>query len=190
MKRWQLLMLAIFIVAILLPAVVQANLLKNPGFEEGRYTDDQSLPTYWESERSGGESWHSWKNDGEQHSGSKYIAVGGMDSSAWGYYKQNVSGITPGQVYVVSAWVVAEPWEPPSSPTAYLRVEFKDSRGTILRTDKLAVLTDQNTTWTRKTMITRPAPLGATNADVMYYGRGRGTAKFDEVSVELQSKGK
>jgi hypothetical protein len=189
MKKWQGLVFMIYAV-MLLPAVTQANMLKNPGFEEGQYADDQSMPSYWECERSGDESWHCWKNDGQQHSGTKHIAVGGMDKSTWGYYKQNISDIKPGQAYIFTAWVATEGWQPPSSPAAYLRVEFKDSKGTILRTDKLAVVTGENTTWTYKTLITGVAPPGTTNADFMCYAQGKGTVWIDDVSVEAQSKGK
>ncbi len=190
MKKWQLLILVISITAIVLPGIAQANLLKNPGFEEGQYADDQSVPSYWENERSGGASWHSRKSDGQQHSGTKHIAVGGMTSNDWAYYKQNISDIKPGQAYVFTAWVATEAWQPPASPVAYLRVEFKDNKGAILRTDKLAVLTDQNTAWALKTLITDTAPSGATNADFMCYAQGKGTVLFDDVSVEAQPKGK
>lgn len=187
MKKWQLL---IFVVAMLLPAIAQANLLKNPDFEEGKYADDQSVPGNWESERSGGTSWYSWKNDANKHSGSKYVAAGGMSGNEWAYYKQNVPDIKPGKTYVFTAWVATEEWNPPSSPVAYLRVEFKDDKGAVLRTDKLAVLTEQNGTWNLKTLITETAPGGATNADFICYAQGKGTVLFDDMRVEEQPKSK
>lgn len=107
-----------------------------------------------------------------------------MSNSEWAYYKQNVSGIKPGQAYVFTAWVATEGWQPPSSPIAYLRVEFKDSKGTILRTDKLAVLTGENTAWAYKTLITDTAPSGTTNADFVCYAKGKGSVWFDDVTVK------
>ncbi len=184
MRKWQLFFSVVSVAVLLVPALAQANMLKNPSFEDGGYTDDQSLPSYWECERSGGQSWHCWKSDGQQRSGTKYIAIGGMSGSEWAYYKQNVSGIKPGEAYVFTAWVVTEGWRPPSSPTAYLRVEFKDSKGTILRTDKLAVLTGEDTSWTQKTLITDTAPFGTTNADFMCYAQGKGSVWVDDVSVK------
>lgn len=190
MRKWQLLFSVVSVVVLLVPAIVQANLLKNPDFEGGNYADDQSMPSYWECERSGGASWHAWKSDKQRHSGTRHIVVGGMNSNEWAYYKQNVPDIKPGMAYVFTAWVATEAWQPPASPVAYLRVEFKDNKGVILRTDKLAVLTDQNTAWALKTLITDTAPSGATNADFMCYAQGKGTVLFDNVSVEAQPKGK
>lgn len=185
MKKWQLLFSVVSVVVLLVPAIAQANLLKNPSFEKGNYVDDQSVPDNWECERSGGgASWHSWKNDGEQYSGTKYIAIGGMSGSEWAYYKQNVSDITPGQAYVFTAWVVTEGWQPPSSPTIYLRVDFKDSKGTILRSDKLMVLSGENTAWILKTLTTDRAPSGTTNADFMCYAQGKGSVWVDDVTVK------
>ena len=184
MKKQLALIVIISVAAILLlPASSQANMLKNPGFEEGQYDNDQSLPSPWQGERSDGSSWFAWKDDGKN----KYIAVGGKSEAEWGYYKQNVSGITPGQSYFFSASVATEVW---GGPTAYLKVEFKDGKGSVIRTDKLAVLSGENGTWSRKNLTTNPAPPEATNADFICYGQGVGTVLFDDISVERQSKGK
>lgn len=191
MKKQLLLIFVISIAAMLLPASSQANMLKNPGFEEGIYVDDKSIPSYWQGERSEEGSWFAWKNSGGAHGGSKFIAVGGKPETEWGYYKQNVSGIMPGQTYVFSASVATEIWpDYPSKPIAYMKVDFKDGNGSVIRTDKLAVLSGENSTWDRKTLTTNPAPSGTTSADFICYGQGTGTVLFDDVSVEARPKAK
>ena len=184
MKKQLALIVMISVAAILLPASSQANMLKNPSFEAGQYDNDQSLPSYWQGTRSDGHSWYAWKNDDKN----KYIAAGGMSETEWGYYKQNISGIMPGQAYIFSASVATEVWgNPPSKPTAYLKVEFKDAKDSVLRTDKLAVLSGENNTWSIKNLTTNPAPPETTNADFICYGQGAGTILFDDISVEKKA---
>ncbi len=191
MKKWQLVISVVSVVVMLLPAVAQANLLKNPDFEEGSYVNDQSVPSNWQGARSKGDSWYAWKSCGETHGGSKLIAVGGKTDAEWGYYKQNISDIKPGTAYRFTAWIATEVWPDfPSKPTAYLKVEFKDGKGSVIKTEKIAVLTGENSGWNLKILITEPAPFGATNANFICYGQGMGSVLFDDVSIEAQPKGK
>lgn len=172
MKRIMILVIAAFMV-MTLPSFAHANLLSNVGVEDGTYSEDGQPTSWWEG--AGGATWYgaSWKNNSsEAHGGSKYLNTY-FDTSCYAYWGQNVSGISAGTAYTFSAYLKSEAW---GNPSAFLKVEFKDADGITLGTagGSTAVLTGQNTTWTKYTTTTSAAPSGTTNANFVFYGEGIG----------------
>ena len=159
-----------------LPAVSSASLLSNRGFEEGTWTSESSIPDDWWKWTSGG--WGSWKNNaGQAHSGSKFVCVGGNNSSQYAIFGQDVFDMRAGAIYQFDAWVKTENW---GSQTAKLRVEFKNSDNYVIVTDELMLFTGQKSTWEQYTFTTDIAPVGTVQANFVCYGHGQGSVWFDD----------
>lgn len=174
MKKWQLLILVIFVTLLSLPGIAQANLLSNAGFENGTRVNEDSDPDNWWHSTTG---WAPWKENGEAHSGARHVGVGTGSASETSFWGQDVnSGITSGTPYILNAYIKTEAW---GSPVAKLQIEFKDSGGNLLRTDTASVLSGQNTAWALYSMTTAAAPSGAAKANAMLLG-SNGTVLYDD----------
>ena len=160
------------------------NLLANPGFEDSA----GSAPIVWSRWDWPGwpDSWTDYKNDSLSLDG-YYVNGGGQKGGAGGWY-QDVSS-SPGDVYILSADARTEDW---GSPNGQLKVSFYDPNydpgaGIFLREDIMPLFGGTiDTSWSRYTLTTDPAPAGTTNARLEVIGRSTGTILFDNVFASLE----
>jgi glucosylceramidase len=168
------------IAASLVSDFTQASVLSNGGFEDGTWTSESSMPTNW-WKWGDASAWSSWKNNSSQaHSGSKFICVGGNNLSQFADFGEDVFNIRAGAIYLFDAWVKTESW---GSPTAKLKVEFKNKSNVVIRTDQITLFTGQKSTWEKYTLETAPAPAGVVRANIICEGAGEGSVWFDDIYV-------
>jgi hypothetical protein len=169
---------SVITVCLIISDFAAASVLSNGGFENGNWTSELNTPTDWWK---WGDSigWASWKNNSsEAHSGSKFVRLGGNDSSQFADFGEDVLGIKAGAVYVFDAWVKTENW---GSPTAILKVEFKNKDNWPIRTNKRTLFTGQKSIWQKYTLKTAPAPAGTVRANFICEGIGKGSVYFDDI---------
>jgi hypothetical protein len=101
MKTKLLLMLLAFGLAA---GIANANLLKNPGFEEGTFAA-QNVPDEWSLYWASYYSAFTWFDDADgAHRGSKYIKMASYNVSASTAWLEQTVDATEGQEYVFSVW--------------------------------------------------------------------------------------
>gem|GEM_PF-1083039 len=191
MKKLVFLIVALICFSMCLSA--SAELLENPGFEDGDnpfyhgYPWDESVdPTWWWDWGEGG--WSTWKSvDGGSaypaHTGDKLIAVGAWTSGDYQNRGQTVA-VNPGEVFTFTVWARTEEWDPPSTPVGGLLVEWKDVCDVTIGSELLHDITNgsEDPTYDKYTLGPITAPAGAVNANVQLYGEARGTMLFDDCS--------
>lgn len=160
------------------------ELLTNPGFEEGTNTvpwNDTIPPTSWH--KYGNWGWAGWKNNRPAHTGTKFVDAGGWNYGEYGVWYQEIN-IDAGKTYICSIWARTEGWG--SNPHASMMIEFRNSSGAIISTDRLDIFTGtvpSPNTWTRYVLTTRSAPAGAAYTRFLLRGETLCTAMFDDASV-------
>ena len=153
-----LVMLAIALVA----GAVQANLLKNPSFEDGVFAP-KNVPAYWIKSYSSYTSAWTWFDDAAgAHSGSKYIKMVSFVTSASSAWIEQTVNVTPGQEYAFSAWAKCPILGETSEAWGYY--DFLDSGGAIIVGGWLPWGWDVGRDWTYTEFGTATAPAAATQA--------------------------
>lgn len=133
------------------------NLLTNPGFETGDFTD-------WNV---GGSSWavNSWDGRGEDPA--KHAAVAAVTSadSGWQIIDQYVPA-TPGEVFTASVWLRPEGVDPTVTQGS-LEVQFADSGKNIMwgQGEGTPPVTDTGSVYQQLTL-TKTTPAGAAYVDI------------------------
>jgi hypothetical protein len=88
----------------LMAGIASANLLKNPGFEEGTFAA-QNVPDYWSIYWNSYYSAWTWFDDADgAHRGSKYIKMASYNVSASTAWLEQSVDVTENQEYVFSIW--------------------------------------------------------------------------------------
>ena len=98
--RWLLMLLAIALAA----GIAQANLLKNPSFEEGIFYS-QGVPDYWAKSYASYYSAWTWFDDADgAHWGSRYIKMVSFITSGSSAWIEQTVDVIPAQEYAFSVW--------------------------------------------------------------------------------------
>ena len=175
---------------------VSTNLLVNSGFEEGFNVDpwaEGMNPTAW-IKWTWGDGWIAWRSDSGQgndpplaYSGDKFMAIGAWTDPpelwvAGAGMGQDIPA-NPGDILTASVWARTELW---GVPFGGLKVEFKDAvGGTVLQFDESFNINSIESTYTKYSMTSRPAPEGTTIAEFIIQATRQGTVLFDNASVEF-----
>jgi len=191
MKSKLLLML---LAVALMAGVSQANILKNPGFEEGSFQTEFS-PDNWENWYTTYGQVHTWINSAPgAHSGSKYIKMYNWLIRATSYVTsaylgQEVLGIKEGKDYTFSVW--AKNGVEGKVNLAEIYIDWMDAAGVgdpnweEIGSDFVdIVVTDAN--WVEIDFGAITAPKGATAAWVWLatpIGNGTKPIFYDDVSM-------
>ena len=128
----KLTIVAVLVCALFAVGSASGNLLLNPGFEDGEWTNEGDLPeNYWKWVE--GNSWATWKSeDGQQggnnfqeaRTGDKCIAVGSHEEGGFGSFGQSIP-VIEGVGYTFGAWVNAESWG--DNPNGALIIGWRDN---------------------------------------------------------------
>lgn len=187
--------LLIFVIALvcifIYSADVQAELLKNPGFEDGDNPayhggswDETYMPWDWWKYGEGG--WASWKSvwggsDYTARTGDKLYAVGAWNSGNYYNAGQSVP-VNPGEVITFSVWAMTEDW---GNPVGGLMIEWKDETDFTIGTEMLYDITGGvvSSVWTKYSLGPVTVPSGCVNTNVQIFGEAQGTMLFDDASV-------
>lgn len=171
----------------------KAELLENPGFENGDNPyyhgedwDETVDPAWWWKYGEGG--WCSWKSEsgGSEYSartGDKLVGLGAWTSGDYHYLGQSVP-VNQGETFTFSVWARTEEWDPPSTPVGGLYIEWKDVCDVSVGEEFLHDITNgsESTVWTQYTLGPVTAPSGTVNANIQIYGESQGSILFDDCS--------
>lgn len=164
------------------------ELLLNPSFEEG------SMKAPWDETR-GLNSWSKWGNWGwaawkysavsgiASHTGTKYVVAGANASGQHGVWEQTII-VEVGKSYEFEVWARSEGWG--SAPNASMRVEFKNSSGSVLLSESSAIFSGSHPSpnvWGLYGFTTSAAPAGTVSATFQLRGDAFGSPIFDDASV-------
>ncbi|HBG28523.1 MAG: hypothetical protein A2Y10_07240 [Planctomycetes bacterium GWF2_41_51] len=178
-KPFQTFLMVSILVNLYFANSLSANLLLNPGFEQGSW-NESALPDNWWKWSDGG--WAAWKNDASAvgASGANYVNTGAWDSGDFVRWGQNVN-VAAGNFYRFSVDAKTEDWD---YPNGALLIEWKNSSnariGNIQRLELFNGVI--NTVWSRYSF-TKQAPVGAVTAAFMLEGASRGTIMYDNAAV-------
>jgi hypothetical protein len=178
----------IFVIAIIAVCVycsgVKAELLKNPGFENGTWTGEGDMPWDWWKYGKGG--WASWKSVANgsgylAHSGDKLYGVGAWTPGDYYYCGQSVP-VNAGEIITFTIWGMTENW---GTPVGGLMIEWKDSEDVTLGTELNYDITGGSisSVWTKYSISGVTVPAGAVTANVQIFGESQGSMLFDDASV-------
>lgn len=163
-----------------------ANLLLNPGFEQGTNSpwNEQALPDNWYKSANGG--WAAWKNTASSvgATGNNFVNTGAWDSGQYVRWCQNVT-VNAGSQYTLSVDARTEDWGTPAcKPFGALLIQWKNSSGTqIGNIQRLELFNGTiRTSWSRYSF-TAQTPVGAATAVFMLEGASCGTIMYDNAAV-------
>ena len=155
--KWLLMML---MVVGLTAGAAQANMLANPGFEEGNFTGAlDNFPPGWSFVSPSYTSAYTWLSGADAHSGTKYMRIQPWYASP-SYNPsmyQSVTGVIEGKDYEFSAWAKNEVEDDTNQGTFYL--DWSSAGGFISSNGVSFDVT--STEWTRLDFGTFTAPGGA-----------------------------
>ena len=179
------------IVLILLLAVfgtVRANLVSNPGFEDGTWTaDDSSEPDSWWTYGYYASS-VTWKdNSANAHGGSKYMNLNGWFSASYtgGWVADAQVGqdfaASAGVEYLFTAWVKENGVGNGGGEVGF-EARFRDSGGGWIEWPSITVPTTNE--WS-EISFTATAPAGTSDVQILLrnYGTADGGVLVDDASV-------
>ena len=183
MKRWLIFVIALIICLCFYSGRVNAELLSNPGFENGTWTGEGDMPWDWWKYGSGG--WASWKSvtGGSAyaaHTGDKLYGVGAWSSGDYYYCGQTVP-VNAGETFTFTIWAMTENW---GTPVGGLMIEWKDVDDITIGTEMQYDITggSVSSVWTKYSISGVTAPAGAVNANVQVFGEAQGTMLYDDAS--------
>lgn len=185
MKRIMILTVAVLMVLALPSFAHAANLLSNAGVEDGTWVNQNSIPDSWSAGSGNTDGWcgTGWFNDGTKaHNGTKYVSAwggSGTTGSGYAYWFENVS-VTAGTAYDFSAYLKNN-W---GAASPYLKVEFKNAGGDMLRTDGGATALTITNAWAQYTTRTDAAPANTTNANFVFYVQGGGAGTGGDILMD------
>lgn len=180
--------LMIFIVVVCMGIVLcgtaHANLLLNPGFEDG-----ETSPDHWWSWGEGG--WDSWETNpgtagGTSHTGDHYVRVGEWGEAEYRFWGQSYTGMSEGDVYDFSVWAKADPEAGFGDVVGVLRVEYKNSEWQVVRVDELEIMRGTGyDTWAQYTFRTGAVPTDIIEVAFELKSEGHCIMNFDDAEVTL-----
>lgn len=195
--------LLVFIIALIClsfyTGIVNAELLKNPGFEDGdnpgyhgQNWSEAVNPEYWW--KYGSVGWDSWKSVwggsvwAVPHTGDKLVGIGAWDFGSSYYHTGQTVLVNPGETFTFTVWARTELWTPDgSTPVGGLMIEWKDSAENTISTEgPLNIINgSESSDWTQYSLGPVVAPLLSVKANVQIYGEARGSVLFDDCSFFL-----
>lgn len=188
MKKLGLLIIAL--ICIFLFQNAKAELLHNPGFEDGdnpfyhgQNWDETVDPAYWW--KYGEPGWASWKSVAggsayPAHTGDKLIGAGAYDTGDFYNFGQSVA-VHPGEIVTFTIWARTEDW---GSPVGGLMIEWKDIDDETIDTVMLYDITGhaRDLVWRKYTLGPFTVPAYCVNANVQVFGEVQGTMLYDDAS--------
>lgn len=182
---------------VMMVGIAQANLLPNPGFEDGVFsTDPGTLPDEWDSGVDKGgvvADYVTWVNDAPgAHSGSKYMQVTTTDRKEPWINPIDLMPVTGGIEYDFSVWAKSLVAATPPTRTETLIIWFKADQSTMLWTESpkwqlSAADVQWPTTWTKWDIGSFTAPAEAAfvyQEFICWEGNESGTGLcYDDASI-------
>jgi|GEM_PF-954805 len=182
MKTKLLLML---LVIGLVAGAAHAEMLANPGFEEGTFIGGPgNYPDGWSFYYSGTSSAYSWLSGEGAHSGTKYMRLNPWyPSPSWdAYVYQTVPGVIAGQDYAFSAWTKNE--VPSDTNPGWFYLEWRDTGNAVVSTIEVDIA-GTHSEWTQLDFGVHTAPAGAVAAQfrLVIYGYDPSGWFIDDLSM-------
>ncbi|HBG27884.1 MAG: hypothetical protein A2Y10_07270 [Planctomycetes bacterium GWF2_41_51] len=193
MKRFLILIIALVCVYFY-ASDVQAELLKNPGFEDGdnpgyhgQDWNEFTWPEYWWEYGDTGEGvWSSWKSvwggsPWAARNGDKLLGIGAWWNGKSRYVGQSVK-VNSGEVLTFRVWAMTENW---GNPIGGLMIEWKDETDFTIGTELYYDITSgvPLSYWDKKEISAVVVPEGAVQANIQMFGEYNGSVLFDDASV-------
>jgi len=157
-----LLMLLVFGLAV---GAAQANMLANPGFEDGTFTGAlDNFPPDWSFDYPSYTSAYTWLSGTDAHSGTKYMRIQPwyVSPSYNAYAYQPVTGVIAGRDYEFSVWSKNE--VEGATNQEIFNIQWSGAAGFISSVDEYIDVT--STEWTQLDFGTFTAPEGAIAASI------------------------
>ncbi len=158
--KMKFVMLMLVALLALLSGIAQANMLANPGFEEGTFTGAlDNFPPDWSLVSPGYTSAYTWLSDAGAHSGDKYLRLQPwyVSPSYNPGVHQSVTGVIAGGDYEFSVWT-KNGVEDDTNVQTY-NIEWHDAGGVI--SSHVVDIDVISTEWTLLDFGTFTAPEGA-----------------------------
>jgi len=169
----------------LVAGAAQAEMLANPGFEEGTFTGGPGdYPPGWSFYYSGTSSAYSWLSGEGAHSGTKYMRLNPWypSPSYDAYVYQTVPDVIAGQDYAFSAWTKNE--VPSDTNPGWFYLEWRDTGNAVVSTIEVDIA-GTHSEWTQLDFGVHTAPAGAVAAQfrLVIYGYDPSGWFIDDLSM-------